>query len=170
MASNLAAYQPSGAIACTLASLASSGAAPAVGTVGRASAIVDNTAGLWLDRPVSGFVTVGTTPTINTTIEVWLIPMIADGVWPDGFGAGDANITVSSRGNLQSYGVLLATLNVDATTSNKAYPFWSSIAGKVGTLPPKKYQLFFVHNTGVALNATGGNQSVNETPENVTTA
>lgn len=165
MADNKASYAASAAITCTLASLASSSTLVA----GRASAAIDNTSGLYLDRPVSGQIEVGTTPTVNTTIEVWLIPMIADAVWPDTFGGTDANVTVTSRGILLSIGILLATLTVDSTTTNRNYFFWSSVAGKVGTLPPKKYQLFFVHNTGVALNSTGANHVVTETPEYVTT-
>lgn len=165
MADNKAAYAASGAIACTLASLASSSGMVA----GRASAAVDNTTGLYLDRPISGQIEVGTTPTVNTVIEVWLIPMIADSVWPDTFAGTDVGVTVTSRAILLTVGVLLATINVDSTTTNRNYFFWSSVAGKVGTLPPKKYQLFFVHNTGAALNATGGNHVVTETPEYVTT-
>lgn len=164
MADNKANYQSSNTITCTMSSLASS----STWVAGRSSVEVDNTSGLWLDRPVSGKITVGTTPTINTVIEVWLIPKLADGSYADTFDGTDSAITVTSRGILMSYGILLASITVDSTTSNRVYYFWSSIAGKVGTLPPKKYQLFFTHNTGVALHATGGNHVINETPEHVT--
>ncbi len=165
MADNKAAYQSSASITCTLASLATSSTLVA----GRSSLEIDNTSDLYLDRPVSGQIEVGTTPTANTVIEVWLIPRLSDSTYFDTFDGTDSNITVTSRPILLSYGVLLASINVDVTTSNRKYFFWSSIAGKIGTLPPKKYQLFFVHNTGAALHATGGNHIITETPEYVTT-
>lgn len=165
MSDNKAAYGSSGTITCTLASLATS----ATLVAGRSSAEIDNTTGLYLDRPVSGQIEVGTTPTINTLIEVWCIPKLSDSTYPDTFTGSDANVTVTSRGILMSYGILLATINVDAVTSNRNYFFWSSISGKCGTLPPKKYQLFFVHNTGVNLNATGGSHVITENLEYVTT-
>lgn len=165
MADNKSAYGSSASIVCTLASLASS----TTWVAGRSSAEVDNTSGFYLDRPVSGKIEVGTTPTTATTIEVWLIPKLSDSTYPDTFDGTDKAVTVTSRGILLSYGILLASIVVDSTTSNRDYFFWSSIAGKVGTVPPKKYQLFFTHNTGAALNATGGNHVITETPEYVTT-
>ncbi len=166
MADNKANYQSSSTITATLASLGSS----STWVAGRSSAEIDNTSGLYLDRPVSGKITVGTSPTAGTVIEVWLIPKLADGTYADTFTGSDAAVTVTSRGILMSYGILLASITVDATTTDRVYYFWSSIAGKVGTLPPKKYQLFFTHNTGVNLNSTGGNHVITETPEHVTTA
>jgi hypothetical protein len=165
MADNKASYASSATITCTLASLASS----STWIAGRSSAEIDNTSGLYLDRPVSGQIEVGTTPTVNTVIEVWLVPKLSDSTYADTFDGTDKAVTVTSRAILLNYGVLVATINVDSTTSNRNYFFWSSVAGKVGTLPPKKYQLFFTHNTGVALNATGGNHVITETPEYVTT-
>lgn len=163
MADNKSAYTASGSITCTLASLGSSSTLVA----GRSSAEVDNTSGNYLDRPIGGLVEVGTSPTASTTIEVWLIPKLNDTTYADTFNGTDAAVTVTSRPMLLSYGILLATIAVDTTTTNRIYPFWSSISGKVGTVPPKKYQLFFVHNTGVNLAASG--HVVSETPEYVTT-
>lgn len=165
MADNKAAYASSNTITCTLASLVSS----SNWTAGQSSAEIDNTSGFYLDRPVSGKIQVGTTPTANTVIEVWCIPKLSDSTYPDTFTGSDANITVTSRGILLSYGILLASINVDSATSNRNYYFWASVSGSTGTLPPKKYQLFFTHNTGVALNSTGANHVITETPEYVTT-
>lgn len=93
MSTEQAIYSASNTIACTLTSLAHSSTQVA----GRASAAIDNSTAGSLDRPISGKVTVGTSPTVNTTIEVWLIPQLADGSWPDTFGGTDANVTVTSR-------------------------------------------------------------------------
>lgn len=166
MASNLAAYGSSQSITCTLAGLASSSTLVA----GRSSAEIDNTSGLYLDRPVSGLITVGTTPTINTFIEVWCIPKLSDSTYADTFDGTDKAVTVTSRGILMSYGILLASMSIDSATSNRNYYFWSSISGKCGTLPPKKYQLFFVHNSVAALHATAGNHVITENLDYVTTA
>lgn len=165
MADNKAFYSSSNTISCTLASLGSS----ATWVAGQSTAEIDNSSSLNLDRPVSGQITVGTSPTSGTVIEIWLIPKLADGNYADVFDGTDKAITVTSRGVLISYGILLSTILVDSTTSNRSYYFWSSISSKIGTLPPKKYQLFITHNTGVALNSTGGNHVIYETPEYVTT-
>jgi hypothetical protein len=165
MADNKSAYAASASLTVTLASLASDASLIA----GRSSVEIDNTSGLYLDRPVSGQIEVGTTPTTATTIEVWLVPKLSDSTYADTFDGTDKNVAVTSRGILMSYAVLLATIAVDSATTNRNYFFWSSVAGKIGTLPPKKYQLFFVHNTGANLNATGGNHVITETPEYVTT-
>lgn len=154
------AYGASASIACTLASLGSS----ATWVAGRSSAEVDNTTTLGMDRVVSAKITVGTSPTTGTQIEMWLIPKLDDGNYPDVFDGTDKAVTVTSRGVLTSYGILLGLISLDAGTSNVAYFLKSTVSAKHGIAPPKKFQLFFTHNTGVNLNATGGNHSVTEIP------
>lgn len=148
------------AIAITLASLASDAALLA----GRGGPGVDNTSTLDLDHLVSGQIMVGTSPTANTNIEVWAFSYqsIAAGTptYPDSFTGTDANKTLTNLG--VKYGALrlLASISVTAATSNVAYPIApTSIAQLFGQMP-QFYGLFVVHNTGVALNATGGNHSL----------
>lgn len=128
---------------------------------GRESTAVDNTSTLDLDHLVSGFITVGTTPTINTVIEVWAYAYqtITTGTpaYPDVFDGTDSNETVTNNG--VKYGTLrlVNSIAVTATTSNVAYPIApTSIATLFGQMP-QFWGLFVVQNTGAALNATGGN-------------
>ncbi len=166
MASNLGSYVASSSLTCTLASLATS----STWVAGRSTAEYDNTSGLYLDCVVSGKITVGTSPTINTAIEVWLIPKLADGTYADTFDGTDKAITMTSRGILTSYGKLVALMAVDSTTSDRGYYFSESVMKVTGLLPPPKFQLFFTHNTAVNLNATGGNHVITIKPQYITTA
>jgi hypothetical protein len=127
---------------------------------GRASTAVDNTSNLDLDHLVSGVVMTGTTPTVNTTIEVWAYASYktASGTptYPDTITGTDANKTLTNSGTKASALRLVASIVVTAT-SNVAYPFAPvSIASLFGAMP-KFWGLFVVHNTGAALNATAGN-------------
>jgi hypothetical protein len=104
---------------------------------------------------------VGTTPTANTSIEIWVIPKREDGSYHDTFDGTAKTVTVTSREMLYAYGKLLAQITVPATTSNVGEEFSGSVCTACASLiMPSKYQLFIVHNTGVNLNATGGNHVV----------
>ena len=148
------------AITITLASLATS----STWLVGREATAVVNTTNLDLDHLVGGTIMVGTTPTINTTIEVWAVApyKAASGTytWPDSVTGTDAAITITSAGVKAGFVRLVASLAVDATTSNRAYPFAPvSIASLFGQLPPS-WSIIVTHNTGVNLNATAGNHVI----------
>lgn len=158
MASTKITYAASAAVTITLASLATSSTLVA----GRASAEIVNTSNLHLDKLLTGKITVGTTPTANTVIEVWLIPKASDSTYHDAFNGTDANVTVTSRQHLLSYGCLVASMAVPATTSNVGYEFdrWASAA--LGGPLPAAFQLFVTHNTAVNLNSTGGNHTLFE--------
>ena len=145
------------AITCAIASLASDTNLLA----GRASTAVDNTTNLDLDHLVSGLITAGTSPTVGTTIEVWAYAYrtIASGTptYPDSITGTDANKTMTSANVKNAALRLVAVITVD-NTSNRGYEFPpTSIAGLYGGSMPPFYGLFIVHNTGVALNSTGGN-------------
>jgi hypothetical protein len=52
-------------------------------------------------------------------------------------------------------------MRVDATTTDRVYPFHcGSVASLFGGACPRKFVVFVTHNTGAALNATGGNHVV----------
>ena len=58
---------------------------------------------------------------------------------------------------------------VDSTASDRTYPFAPvSVAALFGGELPKQFLVFVVHNTGVALNGTGGNHVLSVTPVNQT--
>jgi len=157
MATVTPSYGTSAALTITLASLASDASLIA----GREATAIDNTTDLAIDSIVGGKVTTGTSPTASKQIEVW-----ADGSY-DGttFSAGatgtDANFSPTGE---KTQLKLLQIIPTDAT-SNHTYewgPF--SIAQAFGGTMPKKWGIFIVHNTGVALNATAGNHEVKYTP------
>lgn len=148
-------------VTITLASLATSSTLLA----GRESTSIVNTTNLDLDHLLGGVITVGTTPTINTTIEVWCIAAreAASGTytWPDVFDGTDSAETITSAGIKQGICRLIASIAVDATTSDRPYDFApTSIAALFGGWLPPSYVIFVTHNTGVNLNATGGNHEV----------
>lgn len=141
----------------TLASLASDTTLVA----GREGTAIDN-AGTddAIDATVGGKVTTGTSPTAARQIEVWLYGSY-DGTTYSGAATGsDANLTPAEKTLLK-----LLTIIPTVNTSNKTYPWGPfSVAQAFGGTLPRKWGVFIVHNTGVALNATGGNHEVKHTP------
>lgn len=127
---------------CTLGALASSTAG-----VGRQTTRIDNSTTRAPRALVFVKVTVGTSPTANKSIYVYLWRY--DGTnSDDNAGASDAAHTVVNT-------PLLGVINVPATTSDTAYygVFDTGPLGPLGT----GWGLTIVHDTGVNLNATGGN-------------
>lgn len=148
------AYRASAAITNAIASLATS----STWVAGYESAIIDNSSNKDLDILISILVTVGTTPTINTVIEIHSVSMLDDSTWPDVFDGTTSAETVTSAGIKAGICVPIGFLNVDATTSDRGYPLTKrSLAALYGGVCPDKSVLFTTHNTGVNLNATGGN-------------
>lgn len=167
MASTKAAYASSAAITATaLASLATSSTLVA----GYSLAETDNTSDLHLDKAISGAITVGTTPTVGTWIEVWCIPKKNDSSYHDTFDGTAKAVTVTSREMLDSYGKLIRAILVPVNTSNVAYHFQRSLAAAYEGLIPAKFQIWVVHSTAVNLNSTGGNHSVDQKGAYSTTA
>lgn len=114
-----------------------------------------------IDAMLGGKVTTGTTPTTARQIEVWCFGTYDGTTYSAGAGASDANFSPTGEKTLMK---LVTMIPTDAT-SNHTYewgPF--SVAGVFGGVMPEKWGVFIVHNTGVALNATGGNHEVKHTP------
>ncbi len=150
-------YGTSAALTMTLASLASDTSLIA----GREATAVDNTSDLAVDSLVGGKVTTGTSPTASRQIEVWAIGSYDGTALSAGATGSDANFSPTGEKTLLK---LLTIIPTDAT-SNHSYewgPF--SIAQAFGGTMPKKWSVYIVHNTGVALNATGTNHEVKYTP------
>jgi hypothetical protein len=130
--------------------------------------VIDNTTELALDYLVQGYVTVGTTPTANTQIRIYCVASYDGTTWPDVFDGTPSAETVTSAGVGSGFLVLASVINVDATTSNVAYPFRFSLASLFGGYVPKKTAIFVAHNTGVNLNSTSGNQAYGYAPQDTT--
>lgn len=135
-------------------------------TAGYALASVSNRTNLDITHLLSVGITVGTTPTINTYIQLFLLVArgFASGspTWPAPFSSaysGSAGaFTLNSLGTGYGAMIPLKTWNVDSTTSNRIYEASElDIAAFCGGNMPNDWALWLVHNTGVNLNATGGN-------------
>ena len=151
-------YTAAATITISPASLASS----ATFVAGREATAISNSSNLFVDALLSGAITVGTTPTINTQIEVWVIAALNETpTWPDVMDGTDSAETWTSVGVRNGAARRIAVLDVDATTSNVAHEFSGiSIAEAFGGTMPDDWTIWVTHNTGVALNATGGNHSM----------
>lgn len=157
MATTTVTYSSNTSITCSVASTATS----ATFIAGQESNEVDNTTNKYMDAMVRGKITVGTTPTANTQIAiyVWGADVSLATTPIDVLDGTDSTETLTNAGVLYSALRKLATITVTAATSDIGYDFPpSSVAGALG-LPtlPKFWGLYVAHNTGVNLNATGGN-------------
>lgn len=142
-------YSANTAITMDLANLGTS----ATFVAGRESSQIDNTTNKFVDAIVSGQVSVGTTPTANTQINVYVwgadtsLATTALDVL-DGTDSAETLTNVGIRDALR----LGASINVPANTSDVAYvvlPF--SVASLFGGILPKFWGLFVAHNTAVNL-------------------
>lgn len=121
---------------------------------GRESSQVDNTSDKYIDALVDGSISVGTTPTANTVINVFVYAsdtsLVATPI--DVIDGVDSAETITNTGVLYSMFRLGAAINVLAATSDIAYPIAPfSIAQLYGGVMPKYWGLFVAHNTGVNL-------------------
>lgn len=123
------------------------------------SDVYDNTTNKDVDVLIAGTWTCGTTPTANTQVLIYVVAVRDDTpTYPDVFDGTHSAETVTSFGVGQGFMKLGGVLNVDSTTSNRAYdcaPF--SVAQLFGGVCPSKFVLFVTHNTGVNSNSTAGN-------------
>lgn len=154
MATVSSAYRASSTITIAPENVASS----ATFVAGVESGAYDNTSNKDVDVLIGGTWTVGTTPTINTQVLIYVIAARDDTpTWPDVFDGTSSAETATSAGVLAGFGRLAAVLTVDATTSNRVYDCLFSVAQLFGGVLPPKFVLFITHNTGVNSNSTAGN-------------
>lgn len=125
-------------------------------TAGRESSEIDNTSNKYVDVLVQGKVSVGTTPTANTTIAVYVwgsdVSLATTPI--DVLDGADSAETLTNAGILNAL-KLGAVISVPAATSDVAYevlPF--SVAQLFGGVMPRFWGLYVAHNTGVALRAS----------------
>jgi hypothetical protein len=144
-------HYSSAALTITLASLASS-----TSGVGRQATFVDNT-DLYQMIRVYFDITTGTSPTTGKTIQFYLLNRddhSSPNISTDNAGSSDAGLTIVTA-------PLVYVVQTDAT-SDKHYR-GSFLIRNPGT----SWAIAIVHDTGVALNATGSNHSIRYCGENV---
>lgn len=155
MATQTISYSADTGITIAPASLATS----ATWVAGVESDLIDNTSNKYVDALVQGLVTVGTTPTANTSILifVWGSSVSPATTAIDVIDGTSSAETIVSAGVRNSFAKLAAVLDVDTNTSNRGYPCSFGVAALFGGVLPPYWGLFLAHNTGVNLNSTAGN-------------
>jgi hypothetical protein len=126
---------------------------------GRESSQIDNTTNKYMDALVSGFVSVGTTPTANKTIAIYVwgsdVSLATTAI--DTLDGTDSAETLANVGVLGALR-LGAAVSVPVTTSDFAYPVLPfSVAALFGGVMPKFWGLFVAHDTVAALRNTAVN-------------
>lgn len=155
MADRKTAYAASAAMTITLASLATS----ATRVAGRESTAIDNTTNKYLDYLVAGKITTGTSPTDAKQIDVWVYACLEDTpTYPDVIDGTDSDETFTSAGVLAGGCVLAASISTN-NSSDRTYPVAPFSIAALFNGVPKHWGIFVTHDTGVNLNATGGNHA-----------
>jgi hypothetical protein len=158
MATDSELFGASAPITVSPASLASSTTLAA----GRASTAVDNSTNLYVDALLSGKIRVGTTPTANTIIAIYVWAQTDDTpTYPDSITGSDAAFSPSSAGIIPAYLKLAVALAVDSATTGRDYTFSGiSVAQLFGGILPQRWGVWITHNTAVNLDATAGNHVI----------
>lgn len=146
----LAEHGSTTALTITLASLATSTAG-----VGRQSTFIDNTDNAQMVR-IYFDVTTGTSPTANKSIQFYLLcrdDHSSPNITTDGAGASDAGLTIVSA----SLVFVVQTSNTSDTHYRGSFLIRN---------PGISWAIAVVHDTGVNLNATGGNHIIRYVIEN----
>jgi len=122
------------------------------------SAVQDNTSNKYVDALVGGTWTCGTTPTVNTQCLIYVFSVRDDApAYPDVMDGTSSAETLTSAGVGRGFLKLAAVIDVDSTTSDRAYPVLFTVAQLFGGVMPLKWGLFITHNSGVNTNTTAGN-------------
>lgn len=154
MAAITIAYSASGTITISPENVASS----SMFVAGVESGVIDNSTNKYVDAIVSGRWTCGTTPTINTQCLVYVGAQRNDTpAYPDVFDGTSSAETLTSAGVGRGFLRLAAVIDVDSTTSDRAYDVTFSVAQLFGGVLPQRWFLFVAHNSGVNSNSTAGN-------------
>ena len=154
MATSTINYSTTTTIALSPASLASSGTYVA----GREGTEIDNTTNKFMNALVEGFVTTGTTPTVDTYIKLyaWASHTAPSATPLDVIDGLDSAETFTSAEIMNSIITLVRSVKVNASSNQKYHfkPF--TIADIFGEMP-QYWGLYVAHGTVAALNATAGN-------------
>jgi hypothetical protein len=155
-------YAASASYTITLASLGTSSSL----LEGRESTALSNATNKYIDELVAGKIRVGTSPTASTQIEVHAVGALDDTpTWPDGFTGSDAAKTITSAAIKAALCAPIAVMGVDATTSDRDYPFRPvGLRQLFGDALPPSHLIWVTHSSAVNLNSTGGNHFIKHTP------
>lgn len=150
------AYAADAQFTITLASLATSSTFLA----GREGTSVSNGSNKYLDYEVSGFITTGTTPTVDKEIRLYGVKPTNDTpTWPDVFDGTDSAETVTNAQILDRLPILWSGSN--SATSNITYPIVNALTlAQAWGLVPDNFTVFVSHSTAVNLHATAGNHEI----------
>jgi hypothetical protein len=121
---------------------------------GRESTQIDNTTNKYEQVHVQGSVTVGTTPTVGGTIQIylWGSDTSLGTTARDVLDGTDSAETITNAGVRNSLLKLVDTVTLTANTSDIAYPVGPfEVSQWFGAAVPRYWGLFVVHNTGVNL-------------------
>jgi hypothetical protein len=142
----------------------------ATGVAGVQSAIIDNTANLYIDVKVGGKIQSGTTPTSGSVIEVWAFAATDYSVptYPDTLTGSAGTVTFTSRDIAVASMVPVASLGVSSTSNINNWFGSTGLAARFGGLMPAKWGIVVINISGVALHATDGNHVITYTPEYLT--
>lgn len=129
---------------------------------GTCSEIIDVSATPVLDVYVQGSVRVGTSPTSARSVALYVIAQATDApTWPTSVVTG-ANTSFASTDARANACVFASMAYVPVTTSNADYNFkpFSVATLFPGGVLPRRFVLFFVHNTNVVMNTTASNHRI----------
>jgi len=126
---------------------------------GQESTEVDNTTNKYIDALLEGFETVGTTPTVDTEIRVyvWGSHTSLGTTARDVLDGTDSAETITSEGVRDGFMKRVATMRVDSTTTDRKYQYGPISVRDIFGEVPQYWGVFVTHNTGVNLNSTPGN-------------
>lgn len=134
---------------------------------GYQSAVVDNASNLYLDAQVGGKITTGTSPTAARQIEIYAFGSYDGTTFQAGAGGGAGTFSPTGEKTLMRRLEVIPTDN----TSNHTYEWMcGSLAAAFDGQLPVEWGIYIVHNTGVALHATGGNHELKYTGIKTTSA
>lgn len=109
-----------------------------------------------IDVLVGGKITTGTGPTASRQIQIWAYASWDDAEFSGGCAGSDGAKTLTAESKQRLFLVDIIATN---STSDTAYTWGPYSALKIfqSAVLPVQFGLWFVHNTGVNLNATAGN-------------
>jgi len=132
-------------------------ASSATWVAGWESAVIDNTANLYLDYLLSGTIQVhdDAASAAGSEIRIYVFSMVNDTDYPDVMDGTESAETWTNTGYRDASAKLAAVI-LPATTQNLIYPFGQvSVANCFGGVCPPKFGIFITHNTGVNLHTAG---------------
>lgn len=131
-------------------------ASSATWVAGWESPTIDNTANLYEDYLISGIIATLHDPASTVgEVRIYLVPMIADDVWPDVFD-GTQSVETWTNTGMRDASAKLATVIFNAVTADLLYPFGPfSVAALFGGICPPKFCIFITHSMVQTLDHAG---------------